>query len=227
MYAYIYIMVPDLLYIMKKMTIRVSGAIIVGFNHCFPFFDRMEILSLFNIGADVHTKVCRFKLRRGIKIEEIREDRIIKDLIVLRNEDREYTCIMKGELPDEINRFIRTFDLKIEYPIIIENGTCTLSLIGSADELHAIITAAAEKKWEMEILAVEKYDPHISAIFNVLTTKQKEILIESYRHGYFDHPRQVNATQLAEKMGMHKTTLLAHIHKAEKRLIGHILAQTE
>ncbi len=29
----------------------------------------------------------------------------------------------------------------------------------------------------------------------------------------------------AEKRGMHKTTLLEHIHKAEKRLIGHILAQ--
>jgi predicted DNA binding protein len=26
-------------------------------------------------------------------------------------------------------------------------------------------------------------------------------------------------------MGMHKTTLLEHIHKAEKRLIGHILEQ--
>ena len=226
MYGYIYIMIRGVLYPMKKMTIRIPAEIIVGFDHCFPFFERMEILSLFNIGADVHTKVCRFKLREGVAIEEIRDDRIIRDLIVLRNEDREYTCIMKGELPDEINRFIRAFDLKIEYPIIIENRTCTINLIGSADELHAIITAAAEKKWELEILAVEKYDPHISALFNVLTTKQKEILVESYRQGYFDYPRQVNAGQLAEKMGMHKTTLLEHIHKAEKRLIGHILAQT-
>ncbi|HPW10619.1 MAG TPA: hypothetical protein PK154_05840 [Methanoregulaceae archaeon] len=33
------------------------------------------------------------------------------------------------------------------------------------------------------------------------------------------------AGELAEKKGMDKTTLLEHIHKAEKRLIGHILAQ--
>jgi len=35
----------------------------------------------------------------------------------------------------------------------------------------------------------------------------------------------VNATELAEQMGMHKTTLLEHLHKAESRLIGHILEQ--
>ena len=52
-----------------------------------------------------------------------------------------------------------------------------------------------------------------------------EILLESYHRGYFDHPRRINAGELAEEMGMHKTTLLEHIHKAEKRLIGHILAQ--
>jgi predicted DNA binding protein len=49
--------------------------------------------------------------------------------------------------------------------------------------------------------------------------------LESYRCGFFDHPRRINAGELAEKMGMHKTTLLEHIHKAEKRLIGHILEQ--
>jgi predicted DNA binding protein len=45
------------------------------------------------------------------------------------------------------------------------------------------------------------------------------------RRGFFDHPRRINAGDLAEKMGMHKTTLLEHIHKAEKRLIGHVLEQ--
>jgi predicted DNA binding protein len=43
-------------------------------------------------------------------------------------------------------------------------------------------------------------------------------------YGYFDYPRRINAEQLAEKMGMHKTTLIEPIHKAEKRLIGHIIS---
>jgi predicted DNA binding protein len=72
---------------------------------------------------------------------------------------------------------------------------------------------------------VSDYNPHISGIFDILTPRQKGILLESYCQGYFDHPRRVNAGELAEKMGMHKTTLLEYIYKAEKRLIGHILAE--
>ena len=64
-----------------------------------------------------------------------------------------------------------------------------------------------------------------TGIFDILTPKPKEILLESYRSGFFDHPRRINAGELAVKMSMHKTTLLEHIHKAEKRLIGHILGQ--
>ena len=64
-----------------------------------------------------------------------------------------------------------------------------------------------------------------TGFFDVLTPEQKEILRESYRLGFFGHPRRINAGELAEKMGMHKTTLLEHIHKAEKRLIGHIPGQ--
>jgi predicted DNA binding protein len=29
-------------------------------------------------------------------------------------------------------------------------------------------------------------------------------------------PRKINAGELAEKMGLHKTTLLEHIHKAKE-----------
>ena len=43
--------------------------------------------------------------------------------------------------------------------------------------------------------------------------------------GFFDHPRRINSGELAERMGVHKTTLLEHIQKAEKRLIWHILGQ--
>lgn len=44
----------------------------------------------------------------------------------------------------------------------------------------------------------------------------KKTLIESYRLGYFDHPRMLNAGELAENIGIKKSTLPEHIHKAEK-----------
>jgi len=209
---------------MKKMTVRISERLLHCFCECSAIYERVEILSLHNMGADVQTKVCRFRLHEGMTIERVRHW-LVRDITILQHEGRDYTCIMKGKMPEEINRFIRQYDLKPEYPIIIENGTCTLSLIGSPDELHTIVNAAKEKGWALEVIAVTDYNPHVSGVLTILTGKQREILTGAYRNGYFDHPRKIDAGKLAEKMGMHKTTLLEHVHKAEKRLIGHILEQ--
>lgn len=211
---------------MKRMQIRIPAEVVVGKTDCPDFFERMDVVAFFNIGHDIHTKVCRFELRDGLTIDDINPGKIVKELIILQNEGREYTCVMKGELPDEITLFIREFDLKLEYPVTVEQGRCTVSIVGSPEELHTILDEARKKGWDTEILAVEEYNPHISGIFRVLTTKQRKVLTEAYQAGYFEQPRRIDAGMLAKKLGMHKTTVLDHIHKAEKRLIGHIIQQT-
>lgn len=210
---------------MRKMTVRTAGNVL---HCCIPFIglvERFEVISIFNFTPAAHTEVCNITLADGIGIEEIKSD-FITDLIVLRNEGRDYTCLLKGKFSDEISRFIGKFDLKLEYPIIFEGGTYQFSMVGSSEELFNIVKAAKENGWGFEILSVQKYDPHISSVFSALTGKQKEILLHAYNSGYFDHPRKVNAGELARKLGTHKTTLLEHLHKAEKRLIGHIIEQT-
>jgi len=98
-------------------------------------------------------------------------------------------------------------------------------MVKNPEDFNTFVTDAAQNGWGLGILPVCDYNPHVNGIFDVLTPGQKEILRESYRVGFFDHPRRMNAGELAEKMGLHKTTLLEHIHTAEKRLIGHILEQ--
>ncbi len=210
---------------MRKMTVRAAGNVLCC---CIPFtgmVERFEVISIFNFTPAAHTEVCNITLADGIGLEEIKSD-FITDLIIIRNDGRDYTCLVKGKFSDEISRFISKFDLKLEYPIIFEGDTCQFSMVGSSDELFEILTAAKDYGWGFEVLSVQKYDPHVSSVFSALTGKQKEILLQAYNSGYFDHPRKVNAGELARKIGMHKTTLLEHLHKAEKRLIGHIIEQT-
>lgn len=204
---------------------RASGSILYCCDSLAGKVERLEVISIFNFTPEEHTEVCNITLADGIGIEDIRSDFII-DLIIIRNEGKDYTCLVKGKFSDEISRFIGKFALKLEYPIIFEGEMCQFSMVGSSDELFNIITAARENGWGFEVLSVQKYDPHISSVFSALTGKQKETLMKAYNNGYFDHPRKVNAGELAAKIGMHKTTLLEHLHKAEKRLIGHIIEQS-
>ncbi len=209
---------------MRKMTARVSGSI---FQCCVPLasmVDRLEVISIFNFTSTTHTEVCNITLKDGISIENLKSD-FITDLIVIGNEGRNYTCLTKGNISDEISRFIGRFDLKLEYPIIFDGNTCQFGVIGSPEELNNILKTAREIGWGFEILSLQKYNPLDLNALSKLTKKQKEILLQAYDNGYFDHPRKINAEQLARKIGIHKTTLLDHLHKAERQLIRNIIGE--
>ncbi|HNX16773.1 MAG TPA: helix-turn-helix domain-containing protein [Methanoregula sp.] len=209
---------------MKKMTVRLSADI---FDYCKSYgsvIERFEVISLFNMAGDMHSEVCRFTIKEGVPVDKI-SCNYVSNLIVLQHTGREYTCLVKGTFSEDITKFVRTYGSKIEHPIVFENDSLTFSMAGEPEDLNTFVKDAADKGWGLEVLSVSEYNPHVSGIMDVLTPRQKEIMLESYRLGFFDHPRRINAGELAEKMGMHKTTLLEHIRKAEKRLIGHILGQ--
>jgi hypothetical protein len=209
---------------MKKMTVRLSGDL---FDYCKSYgqvIERFEVISLFNMVDDIHSEVCKFTIREGIPVDQI-QCNYVSNLLVLQNKGREYTCLVKGTFSEDITRFLQTYGSKFEPPIVFENDCLTFSMVGTPEDFHTFVSDAGEKGWGLEILSVCDYNPEVSGVFDVLTPRQKKILIESYRLGYFDNPRRLNAGELAEKMGINKSTLLEHIHKAEKRLIGQIIAQ--
>lgn len=210
---------------MKKMTMRVAGNILECCSALSDKVERFEVISFFNFTPTAHAEVCNIRLREGTGIEEIKGD-FISDIIVIKKDGRDHTCLVEGTFSEELSCFINAFDLKLEYPVIFENNMCQFSMIGYFEELYGIVKAARENGWEFEIISVQKYDPYVSSVLNALTDKQKEIIMHAYSSGYFDYPRKINAELLAKKIGMHKTTLLEHLHKAEKRLIGHIIEQT-
>jgi hypothetical protein len=219
---YIMSRTPDRL--MKKMTVRLSSDI---FDYCKSYgsvIERFEVISLFNLAGDQHSEVCRFTIKEGILVDQI-QCNYVSNLIVLQNRGREFTCLVKGTFSSDITRFLLSYGSKFEPPVVFENDCLSFSMVGDPEDFSTFVKDAAEKGWGLEILSVCDYNPGASGIFDILTPKQKEILLESYRSGFFEHPRKINAGELAEKMGLHKTTLLEHIHKAEKRLIGHILEQ--
>ena len=57
-----------------------------------------------------------------------------------------------------------------------------------------------------------------------LIPRQRDLLIAAKQYGYYEYPRKINSQQLAEKVGISKTTAIEHLRKAEARLIATLLA---
>lgn len=192
---------------------------------CAPFAgiaERFEIIGVLKLTHAAYTDVCRITLKEGASIDAAR-NRFVTDTVVLSHEGNDYTLLMKGRISEEIADFTARFELRVDYPIVFDGNSCQFGVIGSSEELQNIASAAKERAWNMEILAVHDYNPLVNGLLDELTEKQRQILKAAYQYGYFDHPRKIDAGKLAEKVGVHKTTLLEHLHKAEKRLVKRVL----
>ena len=58
-----------------------------------------------------------------------------------------------------------------------------------------------------------------------LTTRQREILSQAFYDGYFEEPRETNATELADRLGIARATFTQHLRTAQRKLLGAIFDQ--
>ena len=54
---------------------------------------------------------------------------------------------------------------------------------------------------------------------DTLTTKQRQVFEHAREAGYYEWPRKCDTRELADDMGVSKTTLLEHLRKAEAKLL--------
>lgn len=58
---------------------------------------------------------------------------------------------------------------------------------------------------------------------DALTTRQQEVLATAHEMGYFEHPRTANATQVADELGINRSTFAEHLSAAQSKLLDAIL----
>jgi predicted DNA binding protein len=56
-----------------------------------------------------------------------------------------------------------------------------------------------------------------------LTDRQLEILETAYEMGYFERPKQANATEIAEELGIAQSTFTEHLMSAQRKLLDDAL----
>jgi len=74
-------------------------------------------------------------------------------------------------------------------------------------------------------IIVESIKPLMSN--RTLTKKQRELLEIAYRKGFFDVPRRVSLGQLAEELGVSRSTLMESLRRAEARIMQERFSNSE
>ncbi|MDZ5812226.1 helix-turn-helix domain-containing protein [Halorubrum sp. AD140] len=95
--------------------------------------------------------------------------------------------------------------------------------------LRSVLDSFRESSSDMQVLRLlqSSSTPEESDLVTVdrseLTERQREVLTAAYDAGYFDHPKGANAGEVAESLGIDRSTFSEHIAAAQRKLLSTLL----
>lgn len=103
----------------------------------------------------------------------------------------------------------------IEPPIVIQNGVANVEVRAPHDRLSMLGDQLERFGLTFTVDAIhDESDPK-----EFLSERQRELLLEAVDRGYYDTPRECSLTELAEGVGLAKSTTSEILHRAEETII--------
>jgi predicted DNA binding protein len=169
--------------------------------------------------------VCILTMKDGFSLSSIEPSDGLEVLDLMKAEENRYTCFIKVRVPEEHRALMKRFDMDLiwDTPTIISEDKMTMSAIGDKYNLKAFLENI-KALGEIESIKCQLSAYHRQDILSCLTDRQKEIIMEAKRMGYYDYPRRINGNQLAEKVGISKASTIEHLRKAEARIMASIFS---
>jgi predicted DNA binding protein len=105
--------------------------------------------------------------------------------------------------------------MPIELPVDIREGVATVEVTGSREHLSELgeQLRAFGLRFEVEYVH-ERVDTE-----GLLSERQREVLLAAVECGYYDTPRECSLTELAEELGVAKSTCSETLHRVEEVVV--------
>lgn len=147
-------------------------------------------------------------------LEAMREDDAVTTAeVVQASEDRVVVQFETTELPLLVT--VQAAQIPLELPIEILNGEVPLEITAPRDRLSAFDE-------QLDALNI----PHrLDRVYrtvearSLLTETQEDVVLAALEGGYYDTPRTVTLTELAEELDLAPSTLSETLHRAEETMV--------
>lgn len=155
--------------------------------------------------------VWQMDRRYDIGTETATPGNATRSLLVEYGEDRSIAqaLVSRGFIPDKP---VWIHDGREYWVVVVDQGRAEMS-----DNLDAV---RSEMDAEIDVRTITSDDQSTGGLFrmDILSERQREVFQLAWEAGYYNWPRDVSATDLAEELEITKTTFLEHLRKAEGKL---------
>jgi predicted DNA binding protein len=99
-------------------------------------------------------------------------------------------------------------------------GQARWTVLGAGDSFRQLTGALERKKIPFEVKLKKTLEDK-----ELLTARQEQILAIAFERGYFDFPKKLGLTELAELTGIRTSTLAEILRRGQKKILGEYLAK--
>lgn len=168
--------------------------------------------------------ISKITLKKDQPIKELKFSKYFKILDLIEKINNEHVCLVRVSIPPQFSKLLKWMDLEIlwDRPMLISKDYVVFSCLGSESSLQKVLKFS---KMLGNVTAVSYCDADYGnhKILADLTPKEKYVLFKAIKCGYYEYPRKINATALADDIKVSKSTVVEHLRKAENKLISWVV----
>lgn len=147
-------------------------------------------------------------------LERIADQPDVHSLETLQRSDRRAVVQFETTAPLLLGP-VRESGVSFDLPLEIRDGEATLEVAASAERISALAEQLEAFALSYDLERLHDAQPREE----VLTDRQRDVLLTAIERGYYDTPRGCSLTDLAAAVGVAKSSLSETLHRAEGRAI--------
>jgi len=186
--------------------------------------ESFEVIKLLKEEPNEWAMICKVKLKQqGISFEKILRDESAQIQLLQIEKDGSQILFMKHK-PNRLATGVFATGGFLSIPLEISGGKIRASFLGSALELKRLLRLIDNEGIHFRIASNSDANFSQDSPLSSLTEKQRKVITSAYRLGYYDIPKKVSSEELASRLHIREATYVRHRIKAERRLLGSLLA---
>lgn len=185
-------------------------------------FDKLkslEVLHFLKIDESEFSTVSRIKLIDSTEdIEGVFRGNHIEVKPLIEEGPGTYICFTRSERKSRAEYIMNT-GVYFTGPYIIMDDKVTFGILGETASLRVFMNDIGNRINGFKVISVTNGDKLSSSPLQVLTQKQREVIIRAFQLGYYDIPRKISSSRIAVKLDINQSTFTEHRRKAERRIM--------
>jgi hypothetical protein len=189
----------------------------------------LEALRCFKCDTQGLALICRIRLKdKNMTVTDLLHKGLITNIETLYTEKDDSvvvfiegkSCVPPPPKDMELPKMLMTHP-----PDFLDVDRMKVELVGKEDEISKFLQYTSKlSNNSFKILGLTSIDTKGESLLSKLTSRQRQILLTGYALGYYDVPRRISSDDLSRHLDVDKSTIVEHLRKAERKLIGSIIA---